>query len=319
VDAAAAARLLIPVGILHEVHILSELSMRTVYIEAGVAVLRPRLQGTGSEPAVARADRPCWPSPSNLRSMAVATTLAHLILSELAGADAGAHRHSRPRDRRTVAVCSAIMDAPGSRRSIEDWAHDAGASARTLIRLFPEAGLHYRQWLQQVPLAEGILPARQAGAAALLHRLCSGLPASRLQRHVPPHPRAARRSIALVVRGGEQRAKTPGLLFFGKTQVFARDQAVGQRSQQGTDDGCQPEQPQLAGGPVAHVQRHAGAAGRVDGGVGDGNADQVNQGQGQADRQRRESGRCAPVGGTQDDDQKNIVRTISMTSADSIE
>lgn len=47
------------------------------------------------------------------------------------------------------------MADPGSTRNIEQWAEEAGASARTLIRLFPkETGLHYRQWVQQVHLAE---------------------------------------------------------------------------------------------------------------------------------------------------------------------
>ena len=78
-----------------------------------------------------------------------------------------------PRDRRLVAVCSAIMSAPGSRRSIEDWAQDAGASARTLIRLFPkETGLHYRQWLQQVHLAEAFCRLdRGEGVAAIAYAL----------------------------------------------------------------------------------------------------------------------------------------------------
>jgi AraC-like DNA-binding protein len=38
-----------------------------------------------------------------------------------------------PRDRRLVAVCSAIMADPGSSKNIEQWAGDVGASARTLI------------------------------------------------------------------------------------------------------------------------------------------------------------------------------------------
>ncbi len=81
--------------------------------------------------------------------------LAALILSELAAAETVPIAIPWPRDRRLAAVCSAIMQDPGSRRSIEEWADAAGASARTLIRLFPkETGLHYRQWLQQVQLAD---------------------------------------------------------------------------------------------------------------------------------------------------------------------
>jgi AraC-like DNA-binding protein len=59
-----------------------------------------------------------------------------------------------PRDRRLQALCTDIMAHPASQRRLDDYALDAGASARTLIRLFPrETGLHYRQWVQQVHLA----------------------------------------------------------------------------------------------------------------------------------------------------------------------
>ncbi|MNQ32007.1 HTH-type transcriptional repressor of iron protein A [compost metagenome] len=166
--------LLIPVGVVHEVHILSELSMRTVYIDAQVAarygddckvlevsrLLRELILALLAEPVeYALAGRGDW--------------LAHLILSELAAADTVPLAIPWPRDRRLVAVCSAIMDAPGSRRSIEDWAQDAGASARTLIRLFPkETGLHYRQWLQQVHLAEAFCRLdRGEGVAAIAYAL----------------------------------------------------------------------------------------------------------------------------------------------------
>ncbi|MEG2031033.1 MAG: helix-turn-helix transcriptional regulator [Janthinobacterium sp.] len=166
--------LLLPVGVVHEVYILSELSMRTVYIDAQVAaafgpdckvlevsrLLRELILALLDEPVeYALAGRGDW--------------LAHLILSELDKAETVPIAIPWPRDRRLVAVCSAIMNAPGNRRSIEDWAHDAGASARTLIRLFPkETGLHYRQWLQQVHLAEAFCRLnRGEGVAAIAHAL----------------------------------------------------------------------------------------------------------------------------------------------------
>ena len=166
--------LLIPVGVVHELQILSKLSMRTIYIDAQVAavfgpackvlevsrLLRELILALLTEPVEYALDgRGDW--------------LAHLILSELAAADTVPIAIPWPRDRRLVAVCSAIMDAPGSRRSIEDWAQDAGASARTLIRLFPkETGLHYRQWLQQVHLAEAFCRLdRGEGVAAIAYAL----------------------------------------------------------------------------------------------------------------------------------------------------
>ena len=62
-----------------------------------------------------------------------------------------------PRDRRLQAICAAILDQPGLSRSIEDWGDEVGASARTLIRLFQsELGLNYRQWVQQLRLADAV-------------------------------------------------------------------------------------------------------------------------------------------------------------------
>ena len=78
-----------------------------------------------------------------------------LLLAELTAAETVPIALPGARDRRLVAVCEAIMADPGSSRKIEQWADEVGASARTLIRLFPkETGLHYRQWVQQVHLAE---------------------------------------------------------------------------------------------------------------------------------------------------------------------
>jgi AraC-like DNA-binding protein len=148
--------LLIPPGVEHQWTALSKVSIRTIYIEAGAAaafgdhcrvvevspLLRELILALLKEPVE-------YPMPGR------GEHLAMLILSELAAAETVPIAIPWPRDRRLLAVCSAILADPGGARTIEDWAAEAGASARTLIRLFPkETGLHYRQWLQQVHLAE---------------------------------------------------------------------------------------------------------------------------------------------------------------------
>ena len=148
--------LLIPVGVMHELDILSALSMRTVYIDAqAAAVFGPACKVVEVSRLLRELILALLDEDVHYEINGRGDWLASLILSELARADTVPIAIPWPRDRRLVAVCTAIMAAPGSRRSIEDWAQDAGASARTLIRLFPrETGLHYRQWLQQVHLAE---------------------------------------------------------------------------------------------------------------------------------------------------------------------
>ena len=148
--------LLIAPGIEHELTMLSKTSMRSVYIEAGAAarfgggcrvievsnLLRELVLALVAEP-------PDYPDNSR------GALLAQLILSEIGAAATVPIAIPWPRDRRLVAVCQGIMAAPASRTSIEQLASAAGASARTLIRLFPrETGLHYRQWVQQVHLAD---------------------------------------------------------------------------------------------------------------------------------------------------------------------
>ncbi|RXZ32515.1 AraC family transcriptional regulator [Oxalobacteraceae bacterium CAVE-383] len=148
--------LLIPPGVEHELIMLGKVSMRTLYIEAGAA------QGFGPGCRVIEVSR-------LLRELILALVaepieyplpgrgehLAALILSEIAAAATVPIAIPWPRDRRLTGICSAIMRQPGAQRTIEEWAGDAGASGRTLMRLFPkETGLRYRQWVQQVHLAD---------------------------------------------------------------------------------------------------------------------------------------------------------------------
>lgn len=146
---------LIAPGIVHELTMLSRVNMRTLYIDAAVTglvvegcrvlevspLLRELILALSAEPVE-------YAVPGR------GEQLARLILTELAGMETVPIAVPWPRDRRLRALCTDIMDDPGSRRALEDRALDAGASARTLIRLFPkETGLHYRQWVQQVHLA----------------------------------------------------------------------------------------------------------------------------------------------------------------------
>jgi AraC-like DNA-binding protein/mannose-6-phosphate isomerase-like protein (cupin superfamily) len=155
--------LLMAPGVVHHWTSIGKLTMRTIYIEAGAAAAF----GDGCrvievstllrELILALLDEPVeYPIPGRGQHLAM------LILSELAAAETVPIAIPWPRDRRLLAVCTAIMDDPGSTRTIEDRAADAGASARTLIRLFPkETGLHYRQWVQQVHLAEAFVRLEQ--------------------------------------------------------------------------------------------------------------------------------------------------------------
>jgi AraC-like DNA-binding protein len=98
-----------------------------------------------------------------------AEQIAALILAELSAARVVPIQIPWPRDRRLQTICAAILAQPGLQRGIEAWGSEVGASARTLIRLFQaELGLNYRQWVQQVRLADAVC------------RLSEGVPVARI-------------------------------------------------------------------------------------------------------------------------------------------
>jgi AraC-like DNA-binding protein len=96
--------------------------------------------------------------------------LAGLILDELAKA-----RHLQlvipmPRDERLKRLCKALLDNPARSETLDEWAAEAGASPRTLSRLFSsEVGLSFTQWRQRVRFhnaMEAIVRGEQVGAVA---------------------------------------------------------------------------------------------------------------------------------------------------------
>lgn len=148
----------IPANVEHHSFMMSDLEMRTLYVSADVplslgaecraisvsGLLRELILGLLQEPAE-------YPIPGR------GEHLVALILMEIDRAATQSVEIPWPRDRRLQTVCQFVMNSPGITHTIDDLAAIAGASARTLIRLFPkETGLKYHQWVQQVQLAEAL-------------------------------------------------------------------------------------------------------------------------------------------------------------------
>jgi len=148
----------VPPNVEHHSFMMSDLEMRTLYVSPDVpialgqecraisvsALLRELILGLLEEPAE-------YPMPGR------GEHLTALILMEINRAATHSVEIPWPQDRRLQKVCHLIMTTPGVNRTIEELAGSVGASARTLIRLFPkETGLKYRQWVQQVQIAEAI-------------------------------------------------------------------------------------------------------------------------------------------------------------------
>jgi AraC-like DNA-binding protein len=151
--------LLIAPGVVHELTMVGEVQIRSLYIAADACgALAPMLAAGCTvlevSPLLRELVLALSAEPADYAPDGRGGWLARLVLSELAAMRTAPIAVPWPRDRRLQALCEDIMDHPGNPRTLDAWAQEVGASARTLIRLFPrETGLSYRQWVQQVHLA----------------------------------------------------------------------------------------------------------------------------------------------------------------------
>lgn len=83
--------------------------------------------------------------------------LAALLQDELARARPLPLGVRLPADKRLRALCDAVLDDPARHDSLDGWAHEAGASVRTVARLFrQELDTSFAAWRQQVLLAKAL-------------------------------------------------------------------------------------------------------------------------------------------------------------------
>jgi AraC-like DNA-binding protein len=98
--------------------------------------------------------------------------LAALTLNEIERAEPGPEIGTPvlpiPRDRRLKLICNALMEQPSDRRTLEEWGKAAGASTRTLERLFrDETEMSFNAWRQACRIAAAI-PKLQQGSPVQL-------------------------------------------------------------------------------------------------------------------------------------------------------
>ena len=155
----------------------------------------------------------------------------------------------------------------------------------------------------------------RAHSAPLRHQ---GLPRRRARRrHGQPAgaagaggalARRRRRALTAPAPAGDAR-RSPR-----RSAAAPRSRRVHQAGQYRADQWRQPEQPELLDRPPAHEHRRAGRPGRVHRRVGDRDADEVDEGERQADGQRGEA-RGALARDPEDDGRKKNVSTTSATRA----
>lgn len=136
----------------HSIGIRGQVEMRTLYIRRGArddlpsapavlevsALLRELVLALIEEPVI-------------YDEKGRAGAVALLILAEIATARRLSLVIPMPRDPRLLRVCNALLADPASRLALEGWVDTAGASTRTLARLFEaELGLSFAAWRQRV-------------------------------------------------------------------------------------------------------------------------------------------------------------------------
>ncbi len=83
--------------------------------------------------------------------------VAALLQDELARARVVPLGVGLPADARLRALCEAVLDDPARHPTLDGWAREAGASVRTVARLFrQELGTTFAEWRQQVLLAKAL-------------------------------------------------------------------------------------------------------------------------------------------------------------------
>jgi AraC-like DNA-binding protein len=141
----------LPSGVEHAIDIRGDVEMRTVYVapDAGPDLpVRPTVVEVG--PLLRALILALVEEPVLYDEAGRGGAIADLILSEIGRARSLTLRVPMPADPRLRRVCEALLADPSDPRGLDDWALLAGASPRTLARLFErEVGLRFTAWRQR--------------------------------------------------------------------------------------------------------------------------------------------------------------------------
>jgi AraC-like DNA-binding protein len=154
----------IPPGLVHAVTAIEQCDLHTLYLAP--ALLDGNTWQVGRVLEVSPLLRelvlalPVTPDPTPPESPDDAQRrcgIEHLVLIELRRARPLALGVALPRDARLRRLCEAMLQEPGRHAGLDEWAAEAGASPRTLSRLFREQlGTSFAQWRSQLLLAHAL-------------------------------------------------------------------------------------------------------------------------------------------------------------------
>lgn len=162
----------VPGGMPHRVDFPTEVKMRSLWVCPDAAVNLPRACSVVTvSPLLRELIRTAVDLPAEYDTDGPAARIMAVILDQLEVLDQAPLHLPWPEDPRLVRIAQALIDDPSLDDGLEDWARTAGASARTLARLFvKETGTTFGAWRQQARLLKALelLAAGQAVTATAL-------------------------------------------------------------------------------------------------------------------------------------------------------
>jgi AraC-like DNA-binding protein/quercetin dioxygenase-like cupin family protein len=165
--------LFIPSDLPHEVRMDGPVALRALFLRADAARLAPcSVTVIAVSPLLRELILAACAEPLDWDPEGRGRHLAALALDEIAQARTLPLALPVPRDPRLARLTNRLRDRPDDPRDLDAWAEDAGASVRTLARLFRrETGMSFQQWRRQLRLTEavallaaGTTPARAAAS-----------------------------------------------------------------------------------------------------------------------------------------------------------
>jgi AraC-like DNA-binding protein/quercetin dioxygenase-like cupin family protein len=148
----------IPAGTPHQIRMSGHVSMRTLYLKPGLTRRLPRhCEVVNVSPLMKELVLHACTIPALARKRPHEAHLVGTILDQLHGAKSVALQLPEPADTRSGRVAKLLVDDPSDQRSLDALCESAGASKRTIERLFRiQTGMTFGKWRQQLRLMHAL-------------------------------------------------------------------------------------------------------------------------------------------------------------------
>jgi len=135
----------------HQIEALSDVAMRTLYIDAKIQASLPNhacvLQVS---PLLRELIITAVSEGPEYETESPQSRIMSVILDQIGTLPVVSLALPMPLDERLLKITKGILQNPADQRDLESWANQVGASKRTLIRLFhAEVGMSFSEWRQQ--------------------------------------------------------------------------------------------------------------------------------------------------------------------------